>query len=208
MFRKKPGQLEQRLGKLGQVSVHMLDRTDADGIARCVRGMLSWKRQWSERVGKKGEWLFSQHYEQFLIATLTYGAEHPNSRPLAHVNVVSLNGVLIAAVMISHGNPIANAIIGGFNPTFGKYGPGSIAVQHCVQWAFEHRYDIDFGVGSERFKAYWSRGNRTNAWSFKIARTNWGRISYRVVDAARRLLSALRRGASAGEEPSGEAETG
>jgi CelD/BcsL family acetyltransferase involved in cellulose biosynthesis len=187
MFRKKPGQLEKRLGKEGDVHVGMLDRTDTEGIAKCVRWMMACKRQWSDRVHKSGDWLFSPYYENFLIATLTHGAGDPAAPPLALIHVVTFNDAPIAALIITHGNPVASAVIGGFDPAFGKFGPGSIAVQHCVEWAFEHHYDVDFGVGSERFKDYWSRGNQSNAWSVKIARTRWGSVSYRVVDALRNL---------------------
>lgn len=185
MHGKKPGQLERRLAKEGELQVRLMDPSDAEGIAQCVRAMLAWKRQWAERTGKKGEWLFSPFYQDFLIATLTRQGEDANAEPPARMTVITLDDRPIAAVIMSHGNPLANAVIGSFDPAYGRFGAGSIAWEHGVKWALEQGYDIDFGVGSERFKSYWGRGNRSHAWTMQIANTTWGLVGYRTVRALR-----------------------
>lgn len=74
-----------------------------------------------------------------------------------------------------------------------------------MKWAFEHRYDVDFGAGSERFKSYWSRQNHRYAWSMQIANTRWGLIGYRIVRGVRGLLRHDERAATQPErQPAGE----
>ena len=106
----------------------------------------------------------------------------------------------IAALIVTTGNPCANAIIGGFDEKYGKFGPGSIAVEHCVKWAFEQRFDLDFGVGSEHFKSYWSNQNASSAWTFHMVNTNWGLVRTRAARLARTLGFAPVRSA----EPAGK----
>jgi hypothetical protein len=65
--------------------------------------------------------------------------------------------------------------------------------------------DLDFGIGKEEYKAYWSRGNVKPAFSFQIANTRWGKFYFRSKDAARTLLNiraARTRGELAPPEPS------
>ena len=99
-----------------------------------------------------------------------------DGRAMARLIIVSLDKVPIAGLIVTSGNPCANAIIGGFDERYGKFGPGSIAVEHCVKWAFEQRFDLDFGVGSERFKEYWSNQHVRSAWTFHMVNTNWGQV--------------------------------
>ncbi|BAN26892.1 GNAT family N-acetyltransferase [Caballeronia insecticola] len=191
MHGKKPGQLARRLAKEGELSIRLIDPADAEGITHCVRALLAWKREWAERTGKKGVWLFSQYYEDFLISTLTHRGGTAYEPP-ARMTVVTLDGRPIAGAIMSHGNPLANAVIGSFDPSLARFGAGSIAWEHAVKWALEQHYDIDFGVGSERFKSYWGRGNRSHAWTMQIANSTWGLVGYRTVRACRDMYAWLK----------------
>jgi CelD/BcsL family acetyltransferase involved in cellulose biosynthesis len=183
LYRKKPGALRRRLSKEGELVIHMADPADTAEIATMVDQMLKWKRGWSDRVHKHGDWLDSSHFQSFLVALLSAADGHA----MARLIVVSLDNVPIAALIVTNGNPCANAIIGGFDEKYGKFGPGSIAVEHCVKWAFEQRFDLDFGVGSERFKSYWSNQNACSAWTFHMVNTNWGQLRSRAGRLARAL---------------------
>lgn len=183
LYGKKPGALQRRLSKEGELVIHMADPADTAGIATMVDRMLKWKRGWSDRVDKHGDWLESSQFQSFLVALLSA----PDARVMARLIVVSLNNAPIAGLIVTKGNPCANAIIGGFDEKYGKFGPGSIAVEHCVKWAFEQRFDLDFGVGSERFKSYWSNRNVSSAWTFHMVNTNWGQVRTRAARLARSL---------------------
>jgi CelD/BcsL family acetyltransferase involved in cellulose biosynthesis len=183
LYRKKPGALKRRLSKEGEVVIHMADPADTGEIATIVDRMLTWKRGWSDRVDKHGDWLYSTYFQSFLVGLLSAADGHA----MARLIVVSLDDVPIAALIVTNGNPCANAIIGGFDEKYGKFGPGSIAVEHCVKWAFEQRFDLDFGVGSERFKSYWSNQSSDSAWTFHIVNTSWGLARTRAGRLVRRL---------------------
>ncbi|SAL71495.1 hypothetical protein AWB69_08642 [Caballeronia udeis] len=170
LYRKKPGALQRRLSKEGELTIHMSDPADTAEITTMVDRMLKWKRDWSDRVHKHGDWLESSHFQSFLVALLSAADGHA----MARLIIVSLDKVPIAGLIVTSGNPCANAIIGGFDEKYGKFGPGSIAVEHCVKWAFEQRFDLDFGVGTERFKSYWSNQHVRSAWTFHMVNTNWG----------------------------------
>jgi CelD/BcsL family acetyltransferase involved in cellulose biosynthesis len=202
---KKPGQLERRLAKEGDLRVRMIDPSDMHNIERCVHAMLQWKRQWGERTGKKGVWLFSSHYRHYLIATLTKPGGYPAGEPPARLIAVTLGDQPIAVSIMSHGNPLANAVIASFDPAYGKFGAGAIAWEHAVKWALEQHYDIDFGVGSERFKSYWGRGNRSYAWSMQIGNSTWGVIGHRIVHAFRELCLWLKGGMPVSRRTRGQA---
>lgn len=188
LFNKKPGQLERRLAKEGKLEVFMMDPKDRKGIAEAIHWMLAIKREWAEKVNKKGAWLFSQHYENFLVATLTYGGDNAPAR----IHVVKFNNVLIAACIMSHGNPLATGVISGFDLKYSQYKPGSIAWETSIKWAFEQGYDVDFCPGSEKYKDYWTHGNRSHTWSMHVANNTWGILGYRGASAVKDLIAAVR----------------
>ncbi|CAB3695763.1 hypothetical protein LMG27174_03407 [Paraburkholderia rhynchosiae] len=52
-----------------------------------------------------------------------------------------------------------------------------------MKWAFHNGFDLDFGVGAERFNAYWARGEASTAWTTQSVNSNWGLLAI----SARRL---------------------
>lgn len=116
--------------------------------------------------------------------------DQPTDEPIARMIVVTLDDAPVAALITSIGNPCANAIISGFDANHGKASPGTIAVEHAVRWAFDHGWDLDFGVGTEQFKSYWSRGNATSAWTLHVITSRWGRAAVALKHALRRARQA------------------
>lgn len=146
--------------------------------------MLACKREWADRVGKKGEWLYSKEYRNFLVDLLN----QRHGEVIAHLLVVSLDGAAVAVIMSGLGKSCTSGVIASFDPKHGKFAPGSIAIEECVKWVFEHGFDIDLGIGPETFKGYWSRNNFTAVCSMQIANTRWGRIAF-AADTLRQTLS-------------------
>jgi CelD/BcsL family acetyltransferase involved in cellulose biosynthesis len=105
-----------------------------------------------------------------------------------------LNDAPVAGIVVSIGNPWASAIIAGYDPHYGKCCPGLIAVEQCVKWAFDNGFDLDFGVGSERFKSYWARGEASTAWTVQIINSVWGLLAIRGRRLARELAARVRPG--------------
>lgn len=184
LFHKRPGGFAKKLSKEGTVVVRMLDPAEESETAAVIEWMLKCKRVWSERTGKWSEWLDSREFERFL-GKLIYSGEVPS---MARLIVVTLDEAPVSAIVVTLGNPCASALIAGFDPHYGKCCPGLITIEQCVKWAFESGYDLDFGVGTEDFKIYWSRGQTSTAWTVRTINTHWGLLAAHARDAVRKLV--------------------
>ncbi|WP_250536212.1 GNAT family N-acetyltransferase [Caballeronia sp. AZ10_KS36] len=189
---KKPGALLRRLERQGKVEIRILGPGDADENARMVDWMLACKRNWAERVDKKGAWLYSPLFRNYLVSILNYPAG-PDAEPSARMMVLMLDGAPIAANMIGMGTDSILGAMGGFDRQHSKLAPGAITTEAWVRWALEHRLDFDLGVGSEAFKPYWSKGNLSVAVSIQIAQSPWGRVAFAMQDGMAKL-AAIRAG--------------
>ena len=175
LFKNKPGALERRLAKKGDLQIRFLGPEDAEENVRLLDWMFDCKRQWAERVDKTGEWLYSVEYRNFLAALLN----QTGSEVLARLVVVTLDGEPLAVDILGIGKTRVDDLIGGFDPAHSRNSPGAIATEHCVKWALEHRLDFDFGAGTEKYKTYWSRNHIQTKWSMQIANTPWGLLALR-----------------------------
>lgn len=185
---KKPGARHRRLAKEGHLVVRMLGPEDAESFPQWVTWLLERKRGWADRRGKHAVWLENRRYRDYLIALLESGDVHAKG----YLCVITLNDEPIAASLIGLGKTTQVGIITGFNESVAKFGPGLLAVEHCVKHAFDKKLDKDFGAGTERFKDYWSRGNVVPNESFEIAATAWGRVAFlikRLANVAKRAKS-------------------
>lgn len=189
MSGKKPGALERRLSKEGELAVRLTESGDTSENAALVDWILARKRAWGDRVGKRGEWLDSSHYRDFLVSLVC----PVNGRAMARLFVITLDGAPIAATVVGVGATCVDGLIASFDARFAKFGPGSIVIEHVVKWAFDQRLNVDFGVGAERFKAYWSRNNVTGAWSAQIASSRWGVLAYRSKKTVRAIARPVAR---------------
>lgn len=183
---RKPGARERRLAKEGDVVVRVLGPDDAGEYETWVDWILASKREWADRTDKKGPWLYSSGYRDFLLGLL----DCADGGPVGRLFVVTLDGAPVAASMVGLGKDCVAGLITGFEQKLAKFGPGTIVLEHCVKWALQRRLDMDFGVGPESFKGYWSRDNFVSTWSFQIPVTAWGAIAFRARDLARIAIEA------------------
>lgn len=183
LFENKPGALERRLSKKGDVRIRFLGPEDGEENARLVDWMLESKRQWADRADKKGEWLYSVEYRNFLVALLN----QTDSEVIARLVVVSLDGAPLAVNIFGLGKTCVDNLIAGFDPAYSRQSPGAIATEHCVKWALEHHLDLDFGAGSEKHKGYWSRDNILTMCSMQIANSRWGLLAFQGENLRRRF---------------------
>jgi len=174
LYKNKPGALERRLSKKGDVRIRFLGPEDGEENARLVDWMFHCKRQWADRVDKKGAWLYSMEYRNFLVALLN----QTDGEVIARLVVVSLDGAPLAVNILGLGKTCVDDLIGGFDPAYSRQSPGAIATEHCVKWALEHQLDLDCGAGSEKYKGYWSRNHILTMWSMQIANTRWGLLAF------------------------------
>jgi CelD/BcsL family acetyltransferase involved in cellulose biosynthesis len=195
LSKKKPGAREKRFEKEGILEIRILEAKDTHAHAQWVDWMLARKREWAERVEKDGPWLYSQGYRDFLVNLV----DGTHTQPMGILFVMTLDGTPVAANIMGLGHTCVNGLIAGFDPKFSKFAPGSIMIERCVRWAWENRMDLDLGVGTEDFKAYWSRGNVLPNTSFQIATTGWGKLAFYAKNLAKKLadMRAARARASA-----------
>ncbi|HZZ14154.1 MAG TPA: GNAT family N-acetyltransferase [Paraburkholderia sp.] len=195
LFRKKPGNFVNRLAKEGTVEVRVVDPSEVATTEAVVEWMFKVKRVWSDRVGKRSVWLDSPEFEKYLCK-LIYSQDVPS---IARLIVVTLNGATVAALIVTFGNPWASAIISGYDPQYSRACPGLIAIERCVKWAFDNGFDLDFGVGTERFKSFWSRDEGDTAWTVQSVNSNWGLLAVRGRRLAREAIARAKQLRQRGE---------
>jgi CelD/BcsL family acetyltransferase involved in cellulose biosynthesis len=184
LSKKKPGARERRFEKEGVLQIRALEAADTQAHAQWVDWLLARKREWAERAEKDGPWLYSQAYRDLLVSLV----DGTHTQPMAIIFVMTLDGMPVAASIMGLGLTCVNGLIGAFDARFSKFAPGSIMVERCVKWAWENRMDLDLGVGTEDFKAYWSRGNVLPNTSFQIATTQWGKMAFHARNLAKKLV--------------------
>jgi CelD/BcsL family acetyltransferase involved in cellulose biosynthesis len=195
---KKPGVLRRRLERQGKVDLRILGPEDADENIRMIDWMLALKRDWAERVQKKGKWLYSKAFRDYLVALANHPCER-DAEASGRVMVLTLNDVPIAVNMIGLGKGSMLGMMAGFDHQYAKHAPGAITTEAWVRWALEHQRDFDLGVGHESFKPYWSKGNIALVSRIQIAQSAWGRVAFSMKEGTRKLLAiraALRRGSA------------
>ncbi|MBP0590960.1 GNAT family N-acetyltransferase [Paraburkholderia sp. LEh10] len=179
---KKPGALERRLSNKGALEARVIAPTDRQTIAELVDWTLEHKRKWAQHAAKQGAWLYSDGYRDFLISILT---DQP-AQPAALLYLILFDGKTLATTIVGKGQSSVKGLITGFDEAFSKFSPGHLVVEHMVKWAYDHNFNFDFGVGTEPFKAYWSRDNATKYASMEIPVNTWGRLAL----SGKRLLHA------------------
>jgi CelD/BcsL family acetyltransferase involved in cellulose biosynthesis len=170
---KKPGKVEQRLGTAGKVRIDVVDWTDPGRIVESIDTLLTWKRIWGARVDKQGQWLDSEHYRNFLVAWLS--AESATAK--GHAIIVTVNDTAVAVNLMCTDARGVTGVIASFDPAFAKWSPGVLTLEVALKWAFERSLDFELGPGSEAFKPYWSRGNKSYCCTVQSANSLWGVVA-------------------------------
>jgi CelD/BcsL family acetyltransferase involved in cellulose biosynthesis len=160
----------RRLHEQGKVTVEI------------VRGMstpaIEWlflqKRKWSERTNKRGQWVFSPRYQEFITKLFA-----SDQRFL--VFVLKLDDAPIAVKLAAISSSFASTMMITYDDKYERFSPGSVLDEFMMRHIFENyqdregrHLDIDFGPGQEHFKLHWSRGNMHPTKSFFMASSRSG----------------------------------
>ena len=147
-----------------------------------VRGMptpaIDWlflqKRKWSERTNKRGHWVFSVRYQEFITKLFA-------TDPRFLVFVLKLDDAPIAVKLAAIGSSFASTMMISYHDKYERFSPGSVLDEFMMRHIFENyqdsdgkHLDIDFGPGQEHFKLHWSRGNVHTTSSFIMAASRSG----------------------------------
>jgi CelD/BcsL family acetyltransferase involved in cellulose biosynthesis len=158
-----------------------------------VRGMytplIDWlfehKRKWSERTNKRGEWVFSRYYQEFVNTLFASG-------PGFLVFALRLDEIPIAVKLMAINTNSASLIIIAFDEKYQRFSPGNVLDESMMRYVFENyrsadgsHLDITFGPGMERFKLHWSRGHVHPARSYRIVTSGraWAKTRLKQVIA-------------------------
>ena len=132
------------------------------------------KRKWSDRTNKRGHWVFSSLYQEFITKLFA-------SDPRFLVFVLRLDDAPIAVKLTAISSGFASPMMITYDDKYERFSPGSVLDEFMMRHIFENyqdsngrHLDIDFGPGQEHFKLHWSRGNLHPSKSFVVATSRWG----------------------------------
>jgi CelD/BcsL family acetyltransferase involved in cellulose biosynthesis len=138
------------------------------------------KRKWSERTNKRGHWVFSSRYQEFVTKLFA-------SDPRFLVFVLKLDDAPIAVKLAAISSSFASTMMITYDDKYERFSPGSILDEFMMRHIFENyqdsdrkHLDIDFGPGLEHFKLHWSRGNVHPTKSFIMAASHSGLAKLRI----------------------------
>jgi CelD/BcsL family acetyltransferase involved in cellulose biosynthesis len=194
-YRKDFAKSRRRLEALGAFELAVCEAGD-DRISSLVDWTLAQKRKWAEHTGKKGEWLYSDHYRAFLEHQLAARGKGARNVLL----VLTLDGELLATQIGALSKGRFEAVIAGFNAEYDKFSPGARLNEAMIRWAWEQGADCDLGAGSEPYKTFWSRGQVVSITTRRMA------VTWRGVGAfaLRRAVQRVRRRRTSGTPGSGQ----
>jgi CelD/BcsL family acetyltransferase involved in cellulose biosynthesis len=164
--------------------LHEQGKVTADIVRGVPTPAIEWlflqKRKWSERTNKRGHWVFSSRYQEFVTKLFA-------SDPRFLVFVLKLDDAPIAVKLAAIGSGFASTMMITYDDKYERFSPGSILDEFMMRHIFENyqdldgrHLDIDFGPGLEHFKLHWSRGNVHPTKSFIMAASRSGLAKLRI----------------------------
>ena len=184
-YRGHTARRNRQLHELGRVTIEIVQGRPTELIA----WLFAHKRKWSERTNKRGYWVFSPHYEEFITTLFA-------SDPRYLVFALKLDDVPIAVKLLAINSSSASGVISAYDEQFKRFAPGSVLDEGMMEHLFENyrsadgrHLDVSFGPGIEPFKLHWSRGNAHPARSYRIVTSRWGAARLR----AKHAIASIRR---------------
>jgi CelD/BcsL family acetyltransferase involved in cellulose biosynthesis len=160
----------RRLHEQGEVTVEIVRGATTPAIG----WLFLHKRKWSERTNKRGDWVFSSRYQEFVTKLFS-------SDPRFLVFVLKLDDAPIAVKLAAISSSFASTMMITYDEKYERFSPGNVLDEFVIRHIFENyrdsdgrHLDIDFGPGREHFKLHWSRGNVHPTKSFIMAASRLG----------------------------------
>ena len=174
--RRKRKKLEEQ----GELEFQILQASSE--TAAVIDWSLHHKREWAERVNKRGSWLYSENYRNFLVALFSSQSACQNFA----IFLLKINGTPIAAKLVAYNKKKLDWIFTAFDAEWGRYSPGSLLDEYCVHWSFENALELDFGPGPVAYKKLWSNNNAITTVSYRFAGSLLGAIAMKGWEWRRR----------------------
>jgi CelD/BcsL family acetyltransferase involved in cellulose biosynthesis len=161
----------KKLAEQGKVEFQILHPSSE--TAAMVDWSFHHKRDWAEKVNKRGSWLYSEKYRNFLVALLSTETACQNFA----IFLLKIDGVPIASKLVAYNKSKLDWIFTAFDGNWGRYSPGSLLDEYAVRWTFDNSIEIDFGVGPESYKKLWSYNNATPTVCYRFSGSLLGTIA-------------------------------
>jgi CelD/BcsL family acetyltransferase involved in cellulose biosynthesis len=176
----------RRLNEQGKVAIDVVQGAPTP----VIEWLFLQKRKWSERTNKRGHWVFSSRYQEFI--TRLFSAD-----PRFLVFVLRLDDVPIAVKLAAAGSGFASTMMITYDEKYERFSPGNVLDDFVMRYIFDNyrdsdgkHLDVDFGPGREHFKLHWSRGNLHPTKSFVMAASDWGLAKFQF-DRGRARIQRL-----------------
>ena len=187
-YRADTARVNRRLREQGRVSVEIVSGRPTPLIG----WLFAHKRKWSERTNRRGDWVFSDRYEEFISALFA-------ADPRYLLFALKLDEVPIAAKLLAVNSSSASLILITYDEDYRRFSPGNILDESMMQHLFENyrssdgrHLDVSFGPGVEAFKLHWSRDNLQSVRSYRLVSSRWGRARLWAKHVLARLSERLR----------------
>jgi CelD/BcsL family acetyltransferase involved in cellulose biosynthesis len=129
--------------------------------AETVDWLLAHKKRWLESQGMSSAWIGRRDYRDFLVAL----AEASDGETGMMLFTLKVEGVPIAADLVTVDGARVEALMGAYDPAWSVYSPGQLITEHCLAWAFERDLDYDMRIGEASYKKGWApRSCGTEIW--------------------------------------------
>ena len=178
-YQKQIRNQARRFAELGTVEFE----TVIGNADHAIDWLLREKRKWAEKVNKRGPWIFSPLYQQYLRS---FAATFPDFLTF----ILKLDGAPVAVKLAAINPTSCSLLIAAYDERYYKYSPGSLLDQLWLEYVFTHYHtaqgrplDVDFGAGREIYKLHWSRGHVVPTRSYKLATSPWGSLPWRMTEA-------------------------
>jgi CelD/BcsL family acetyltransferase involved in cellulose biosynthesis len=173
----------RRLHEQGKVTVDIVRGAPTPAI----EWLFLQKRKWSERTNKRGDWVFSSRYQEFVTKLFA-------SDPRFLVFVLKLDDAPIAVKLAAISSSFASTMMITYDDKYERFSPGNVLDEFMMRHIFENyqdsngrHLDIDFGPGREHFKLHWSRGNVHPTKNFVMAASRSGLAKLRFDQSRARI---------------------
>ena len=188
-YQRNVARAKRRLSEQGTVTFEVLRETP--------RSLIDWlfehKQKWSVRTDKRGHWVFSEFYRNFLGALWS-------SDPRYLTFALKLDGALIAVKLTAINTTTASVVFATYHEDYRRFSPGSILDETMVKYIFDNYrtpdgkfLDILFGPGVEKFKSHWSRDHAVPVTSFRLVTSRAGAAGIRIKELLSDVKSSMSR---------------
>ena len=191
---KNPDYAKRKLAKHLEYDIELLDRND-ERAASIVDWLVLNKRKWVQDKDIDSRWVSGESSGKFwrdLMVNETYEPGMFRLFALLH------QGTPLAALIVGVGHRRLFFLTVTYDLTHAKFSPGTVILDECVKWAFDHGFDADFTPGNEPYKVSWSGKQSYQTSSILVMASAWGSLGYSAKTFARQLKSRLTGMASRG----------